>query len=320
MRFCLVIYFIVGYFSLYAQPLRVVSWNVENYFDIYNDTLTNDDSFTPMGSHHWNSYRFASKRNALYKVIVSMAGNYSNYPSIIGLCEVENAYVLRQLCFNTPLRRLNYRYIHYDSPDKRGIDCGLLYRADRFIPFYSQTIYVSDSSQDFYTRDILLVGGIADSKDTCYFLVNHFPSKLGGVRAENNRRLVAQRLLYTMDTIQQKHPTSIIVAMGDFNATSDEPLFIDEFKFVLGVNSQGFYDLGYDIPEGEGTYKYQSIWSCLDHIITNRKVPFHIYKPEFLLLPDKTHMGYKMNRTYIYVRYQGGISDHLPIYIDLELK
>ena len=320
MRFWVFLCFLCSSIVLYSQSLRIVSWNVENYFDIYNDSLTNDDSFTPMGDHYWTSHRFACKRNNLYKVIVSLGNDDANYPAIVGLCEVENDYVLRELCYDTPLRKINYKFIHYDSPDKRGIDCALLYRPDRFKPFYSQAINVSDSSQNLFTRDILLVAGIADSKDTCYFLVNHFPSKLGGAVAEYNREKVAKQLKYTMDTIQQHHPSTIIVAMGDFNASSSESIFTDVFLFKDGKNMQGFYDLGYDVPEGVGTYKYQSQWSCLDHIITNCKVPFHIYSPDFLLIPDKTHMGYKVNRTYVYVRYQGGISDHFPIYIDLSLE
>ena len=311
------LYILGGYTILSAQSFRVACWNVENYFDIYNDSLTNDDSFTPQGDHRWTAYRFAHKRNSIYKTIVALAGDSFNYPSIIGLAEVENAHVLRELCFNTPLRRIGYNYIHYDSPDLRGIDCALLYLPSRFEPIYSQRIDVSDSTRNFYTRDILLVAGLMDRTDTCYCLVNHFPSKLGGGEADLNRVKVAQKLKYILDTIQFHHPTAVILAMGDFNADPTEEVFTNVFQFKEGLNSNGFYDLVSSIPIGQGTYKYHDTWSCIDHIISNRLVPIHIFSPDFLLLPDKKYLGNKINRTYIYIRYQGGISDHLPIYIDL---
>ena len=130
-------------------------WNVENLFDTRDDPKTNDDEFTPQGDRHWTRHRLANKINGIYKTLVMM-----DLPDVVGLGEVENAYVLRELCQGTPLAQVPYRYVHYDSPDRRGIDVALIYRTDRFTVTASRTISVSDSAAGYFTRDILLVEGV----------------------------------------------------------------------------------------------------------------------------------------------------------------
>lgn len=296
------------------QPLRAAFWNCENFFDTKHDTLKEDLAFTPSGENHWTPRRYADKRNKIYKMVAAM-----QYPVVMGLAETENDHVLRDLCLGTPLRKLRYQFVHYESPDRRGVDCALIYRTDCFQVTESRNIYVSDTASAFYTRDILLVGGTLTSGDTCFFLVNHWPSKLGGATADHYRMEIAHRLMHTMDSLQKAHPTALVLAMGDFNASPEEESIRKGLGFDKGQqNELGFYNLMYDIPKGTGTYKYQDSWSCIDQMISNRLLSVEIFQPEFILIDDTKYLGKKLLRTYTGMRYIGGYSDHLPIIATLK--
>lgn len=291
------------------QAVRAAFWNCENYFDTEHDTLKEDQAFTPAGENHWTPRRYADKRNKIYKLVAAM-----QWPVAMGLAEVENDRVLRDLCLGTPLRRMHYQFVHFESPDRRGVDCALIYRSDCFQVTESRNIYVSDTAAGFYTRDILLVGGVLKEGDTCFFLVNHWPSKLGGATADHYRMGIAQQLLHTMDSLQHAHPTALVLAMGDFNASPEEEAISKGLGFGHGErNAQGFYNLMYDVPKGTGTYKYQDSWSCIDQMIANRPLKIEIFQPGFMLKEDSKYLGMKLFRTYSGMRYLGGYSDHLPI-------
>lgn len=290
-------------------------WNVENYFDPKDDSIAMDDDFTPTGKMHWTWKRFCHKRDGIMKVIAAAGGKEWNLPVLVGLAEVEDDYVLYSLCKETPMRRWGYGFIHFDSPDRRGIDCALLYRNDRFVPFESCHISLSDSTKNIYTRDLLLVGGVLDGKDSIYVMVVHLPSKLGGAEAQRIRISALRRIRETMDSVMTRHPEAKGVVMGDFNADGHERLFgetlgLDEH----GRNRQGWRDLLWDTPHTEGTYKYQNEWSCIDHILSNiEDMRGEIFAPSFLMTEDRTHQGLKPARTYLGPKYLGGLSDHLPI-------
>ena len=266
----------------------IAFWNVENLFDTQRDTLKDDCAFTPEGDNHWTSKRYQDKQNKIFKTIAAM-----QWPAVIGMAEVENDHVLRDLCRNTPLRKLGYDFVHFESPDQRGIDCALLFRKGLFDVFESTNIYVSDTAEGFYTRDILLVGGVlrdtVSRGDTCYILVNHWPSKRGGAEAERHRMEIARLLLHTMDSLQRSHPAALVLA--------------------------GFYNLMHHIPQGEGSYKYKDTWTCIDQVIANRKLKVELFAPDFLLVDDEKYMGRKPFRTYTGMNYLGGYSDHLPVMI-----
>jgi hypothetical protein len=155
---------------------RVMFYNVENLFDTFDDTLTRDEEFLPEGDRHWNSNKFYKKLNNIYKVILNV-GEW-NPPAIVGLCEIENRFVLNQLVYETPLKKFDYKVIHFDSPDRRGIDVGLLYRKDAF---RKDTAYVFPINFPFNsnskTRDILYVKGSFGDLDTVHIFINHWPSR-----------------------------------------------------------------------------------------------------------------------------------------------
>lgn len=309
---------------------RLAFWNVENLFDTKDDEAKNDDAFTPGGENHWNNKRYSKKLNDIYHVLAASGereGNGFVMPIVVGLAEVENDKVLRDLCKGTPLRKFGYHFVHYESPDIRGIDNALLYRKGHYAPFFTQAISVSDSSIGLVTRDILLVEGTTKSGDTLIVLVNHFPSKRGGAEAETRRNQVAKRLRYTMDTIAIRHPRAAIVVMGDLNAGPDEP----EITQTLMKSGQGaFTNLMERMVKGEGSHKYQGNWSYLDQIIVSSNMldgkcglqveggKAMVLMPEFMMVDDETHFGKKPFRTYQAMKYLGGYSDHLPVIIEIK--
>lgn len=316
----------------HKQCMRLVWWNVENFFDPSNDSLKNDDDFTFDGSYKWSYKRFDSKKNNIYKVVSSMG--IDTVPIMVGLCEVENSWVLTQMCRNTPLRQYNYNFVHFDSPDKRGIDVALLYPANAFNVLYSKPIPVVDSlDASFATRDVLLVSGTVFGGDTLFLLLNHFPSKRGGAESEKRRILAAEVLKYTIDTIVQKHPDAMVVAMGDFNATPSDCCIVNTLNVSprrKDWEQNTLINLMSDLEVGEGTYKYQGCWSVIDQIMISKNLhplwsakceveagKANIYKPDFLLQPDKKYLGNKPIPTYSGPIYKNGYSDHLPVYIDI---
>jgi len=163
------------------QPVRMMFYNVENLFDIYDDTLKDDNDFLPEGLMRWNFPRYNKKINSLYKTIVS-AGEW-NPPAVVAFCEVENRKVLEDLVYGTYLLKYNYGIIHEESPDQRGIDVCLIYRKDcTNIIDYRYWIPSGLKSEDFTSRSILYTK-LVISTDTVHLIVNHWPSRRGGVLA-----------------------------------------------------------------------------------------------------------------------------------------
>ena len=255
-------------------------WNVENLFDLRDDPKTNDEEFTPEGDRHWTRRRLNAKCDGIYKTLVMM-----DLPDVVGLGEVENAYVLRELCQGTPLAQVPYRYVHYDSPDRRGIDVALIYRADRFTVTASRKVNVSDSVAGYFTRDILVVEGVRVSPegekaegDSVCILVNHWPSKRGGDEADAQRLRIADTLRHLMVDLHAKHPTAAIIAMGDMNSTSDEDAIAVGMGFAGdSINPDGIRLLTQRLPNDWGSHKYQGQWRYIDQIFFPLTKPIKKY-------------------------------------------
>lgn len=305
----------------------IVFWNVENYFDPFRDTLIADADFTPMGAQHWTWKKFVKKRNALAKTLVALGVSPSSFqpPAIIGLCEIENYLVLKQLITETPLAPLQYGIIHRNSSDPRGIDVAMLYRKSAFEPLKS-TYYALHNpvdSQRIATRDILYVKGLFTSaldaeqkSDTLHLFVNHWPSKRGGAIASAPRRLAASATLRrVVDSVLEAQPQARLLIMGDFNDTPES-----EAIAQLLYSADSLHTL-HNISAGP-SYKYQGRWSCIDQFMVSRALrqdvtDVSVARFGFLLEQDKTHLGEKPYRTFLGPRYQGGISDHLPIRVKI---
>ena len=297
-----------GYFS-------VMAWNVENAFDTIHDEGKQDEDFLPEGKNHWTRYRFFKKLREIGKTIVAID---SICPiDVVGLCEVENDTVLTCLTERTQLRKLGYRYVMTHSQDERGIDVALLYAPMRFRLTSYESLRTNTSSP---VRDVLHATGIIPQGDTLDIYMVHLPSQLGGAEADKNRRDIILRILNHTDSVSHVRPNAHTIIMGDFN-------YELRGKRLRPFINRGFTDV---IAERRpGTYRYQGTWSTLDHILirlamsTNHisySIESGIAALPFLLEPDKTNGGQKPCRTYYGPRYNGGISDHLPVWIKLKVE
>ena len=201
------------------RSLRFMFYNVENVFDTINNPNANDEEFLPGGMRNWNAYRYYEKRNKIYKTMIA-AGGWKP-PELIGLCEIENETVIQNILWNTPFSKFNYKYIHQNSPDHRGIDVALLYDPEAFFPVSKQFIPLHLPESYSSTREILYVKGHNKNQDTLHLFVNHWPSKWGGaVKSQPKRNLAAKTLKEVTDSIFQANIQAKIIITGDFN---DQP-------------------------------------------------------------------------------------------------
>lgn len=364
---------------------RVAFYNVENLFYPTRDSSIDDEDFTPWGSRHWTFAKFEAKCHGIFKVVAALD---AESPLLcMGLAEVENAQVLSQLCYGTPLRYDHYRFVHFNSPDRRGVDVALLYRSDRMEVLQAHPIAVGreEGAPPMLTRDILSVmGRVKVTGDTLFLFVVHFPSKLGGdLETDERRRRAGKTLRGAMDSVRAAHPSAYIAAMGDFNATPHEA------ALQAGMGYAPYTNLMADFPREVGSHKYREAWHLIDHVVVSPALrercrvqasPYGnraatgkakrrrteqisrwrmaatdkgkrgrteqisrrrmaatgkkknatpppganplmaaIFYRDFLLKDDDTYFGKKPFRTFIGPRYEGGYSDHLPVFIDIDL-
>ncbi|MDR0738030.1 MAG: endonuclease [Prevotellaceae bacterium] len=313
----------------------VVFYNVENLFDPEDDPHTQDNDFTPSGKNAWTWTRLAKKRNSIAKTIIAIGEG--NAPVLVGLCEVENHLVLKHLVERTPLSKIGYGIVHHDSPDPRGIDVALLYRTDRFkvlhAGFYKVT-YESGSSQ---TREILYAKGLYACCDTLHVLVNHWPSKLDGEKQSMPKRMAAaQRAKNIADSILQASPAANIILMGDFNDTPESVPLTEGLQALPphgNPSADSLYNLMLPLAErGGGSLRYRGQWELIDQFIVSGRLlqpdatlqclpnSVKVFKAPFLLEDDEKYLGEKPFRTYQGPTYKGGVSDHLPVVLPVQLK
>lgn len=331
----------------------IVFWNLENFFDYFDDGGSSSDSdFSSRGSRRWTKERFTKKCNMIGKALLWMGENCcagGEPPWIVGVAEVENSFVLNRLVNSPVLRKLNYGYVHYDSPDRRGIDVALLYRRDRLRILSSRPVHVlMDSGAVMPTRDILHVhvellqdretqsvhGEVdgkldgssertADGRDGrpphLHLLVNHHPSKYSGAKASMRGREAAMLALRNVCDSIALVSDAPIVAMGDFNDTPDGA----QFALIEGR----LENLAAPLAEmGEGSIRYEGRWELIDHFLVGNAacrggdhpgMGMSVVRIPFLMTEDRAHTGFKPLRTYSGPRHLGGVSDHLPILLRL---
>lgn len=328
------------------DPVRVAFWNMENFFDPFVDSTKTYNAFTEDGMQHWTKSRFYRKRNNMYKAILAMSENHPI--GILGMCEVENEYVLSALFEQTPLKKHNYRWVHYEGPDKRGIDPAIVYSLDHFQLVESAVFpYYNPEDTAYHSRDILYAkfvavgpstgSGASANTDTIHIFVNHWPSRYSGeLETVGSRSCSASLLRAKVDSIVAAAPEGYqpkVIMMGDLNDCPTDPSVYDvlrarhpsELEEGCLINLFGKNDgLGF-----EGTLKHQADWQIFDQIIVTEGLmntgeglryqegSARIFHADFMLEDDETYHGKKLFRTYIGPRYFGGFSDHLPVYIDL---
>ncbi len=326
----LMLLFTEGY-PLNAQEhsVRLLFYNVENLFDIHDDTLIDDNEFLPHSARRWNFKRYQNKINSVYKVITA-AGEWSP-PDLIALCEIENRTVLEDLVYRTNLIKYDFGIVHEDSPDPRGIDVCLIFRKE-LVEVISYQYFNPGPLQkdDFSTRSILYAKCLI-SGDTIHLFVNHWPSRRGGVLAgELKRTKIAEMVRSKADSVAAGSVGGKIIIVGDFNSSPDDK----EISRLTAGSESGFsmINLSEKISDGSGTYRYQGIWEMPDQVIVSDELLncregiytepgfLRVFSPDFLLIKDPVYPGISPYSTWRGYNYQGGFSDHLPVILDLFVR
>lgn len=316
----------------------IAFYNVENLFDTIRNHEIFDEEYTPKGRNSWTHRKYQQKITNLSRVIAEIGTNEQqvNSPTIIGVSEVENRGVLEDLIKHPNLANKNYGIVHYDSPDRRGIDVALLYNKRDFIVTSTSAVpfivyNVDGSGRRVYTRDQLLVSGFLDGEEM-HFIVNHWPSRSGGEKRSSPYREAAAALnKKIIDSLQIINPSAKVMTMGDFN---DGP-YNKSIKRVLGAerdkektkSKEMFNPFEEMSRRGLGTLAYRDAWDLFDQIIITGT---------FLDTNDNDYSTYKYwkagihNRPYLVQQtgqYKGyplrnannevGFSDHFAVYLYL---
>ena len=325
-------------FASFAQkPHKVMFYNFENLFDTINDPTTFDDEFTPKGEKAWNSTKYNKKLANLERVLFDIALIDKNYPAVIGVSEIENRMVLEDVAAQPKLRPANYRIVHFDSPDRRGVDCAFFYRPDVFKLEGSKAVkFNMPGYTNFYTRDFVTMWGTIDG-EPFYFVVSHWPSRLGGKEASAPKREAAAAQCRALaDSVRKANPATKVVIMGDLNddATDKSVMEIlggkaDIKKLSTGDMYNPYVNM---LKAGYGTLAYRDAWNLFDNIVISEnlatastgslkiqkapKAKFYgnIFRPSYLFQREGQYKNYPL-RTFVGNNFQGGFSDHLPVYI-----
>lgn len=307
-------------------------YNTENLYDTVDDPLSMDDEFTASGFRQWNERRFNSKVEKLTNVISDIV--HPKKPDVISIAEIENKSVMESILSEMQQQGMRgYSFIHYDSPDERGSDVAMIYNTHTFRVMESHPVLVHLPGIEDRTRDILYVKGTIPNGETLHLFIIHFPSRGEGRELSERRRyFAASELRNAVYKVTSQEPEANVIIMGDFNDTPDDNS-VDE---VLGarksfeeINNLRLYNLLYPrYKKGLGTTYYKG-WLLFDQIIVSGNLLTSTTidcKPEYADIFNPPYLLYfglnnrpKPNRTYN-GKYVGGYSDHLPVYIQLNLK
>lgn len=319
-----------------VNDLKIAFYNLENLFDTINDPTPTDDDFTPTGKLQWTSNRYQTKLKNLYKVLKTIENpKDKNVPAIIGVAEVENESVLKDLIQKTDFPD-NYGIVHHNSPDERGIDVGLFYNQSIFALQKTEFLKVTLPNND-QTREIAYAQLINKNNEILHVFVNHWPSRRGGVeKSEGNRLIAAKTLRQKIDQIIAQNPEAKIVIMGDLNDTPINNSLVNELKTnnietpkPINAEIQNLYNLSYPLSyKGIGTHNFEGKWEMYDQIIVSGSLllnkglhtkaeKFQVVERDFMMYPDKKYNQPLPSRTYEGIKYHAGYSDHLPVCITL---
>ena len=323
--------------TLWAQdkPYKVVFYNLENLFDIHDDPETHDEEFLPKGVKKWNAKKYQMKLTNMERVLFDIAAINRDYPIVIGVSEIENRSVLEDLISQPKLKGANYRICHYDSPDARGVDVAFLYRADVFKLQGSDNIkLVVDELPNFKTRDLVVMWGTIED-EPFYFLVSHWPSRLGGKEASQFKRdACAKQIRGIKDSLLPANPATKVVVMGDFNDDATDASLVKTMgakgkteELVKGDFFNPYFQM---LRAGYGTLAYQDAWNLFDNIcvtenlvnaedgklriIRGDKFYGNIFTRPYMIQQEGQYKGYPL-RTFVTNNFQNGFSDHFPVYI-----
>ncbi len=326
-------------------------YNVENLFDTYHDEGKNDYEFLPDGKNKWTEPKYEKKLHNIATVIKAMADENKAFHTVLGLSEVENRHVLEDLVNQPEIESANYQIVHYDGPDRRGVDVALLYRTDQFTVEESQSIPFDFLSRDiefsmnkeeqdyFRTRDLLMVRGKLDGEMFAFF-VAHLPSRIGG-KGQDLRSRGAEIIYEHSMELMKKYPGIKIMVMGDMNDNpTDESMvkYMHGKEFTSEVGKTDFFSPFISmLKAGYGSLAYRGSWNIYDIILVNeslvnankgqlRIVPIvkkqyygRVFNQPFMVQQEGQYKGTPF-RTFSNGTFIGGYSDHYPTYIVVSNK
>ena len=318
--------------SHHENTAQLLFYNVENLFDTVPNPPNLDQDRTPSGKYRWSSKKYLSKIQRLSAVLKQIPSMGRSGPSLIGLCEIENSRVLRDLAQSPALKRQNYAWIHHDSPDHRGIDVALLYKKEDFLPvqFRAHRLLIEDEQgHRRYTRDQLVVSGLLEGEEIALLIV-HWPSRSGGKRRSDPYRIAASKLgQKIVDSLYRDQPKRKIIVMGDMN---DNPTDKSIQRLLQARRPEKEEGLKLHHPmlslyrAGIGSIAYRDRWALFDQWIISEDFlhspdGWKLADSKVLVLPELIqsegrYQGYP-KRTYIGTQYQEGYSDHFPILLRL---
>lgn len=323
--------------NAYSQEKRafkvgcIAFYNLENLFDTINDPEKNDEEYLPGSEINWDTKKYLSKLHNMSQAIAGIGTDITpDGAAILGVSEIENKQVLLDLAAMDVLKDRNYQVIHYDSPDLRGVDVGLLYQPKYFQPTATKSYRLRvEGSPRFITRDQLLVSGMFDGEEM-HFIVNHWPSRRGGEKRSLPFRMAAAELnRHLVDSLLNINPDAKIVVMGDMN---DNPTNKSMTVGLRAHNNMEKLEKG-DLynpmttlyKKGVGSTAWRDTWSLFDQIVVSQALigkDFKTYQLFTAKVYNKVDLTQKSGRfkgypwrTYVGGEYQGGYSDHFPTYI-----
>ena len=280
--------------ACFAQkPYKVVFYNFENLFDTIHDPGVLDEEFTPEGPKKWNSAKYTRKIGNLERVLFDIAAEDKDYPVVIGVSEIENRSVM-------------------------------------------EDVIAMPELPNFRTRDFVTMWGTIDS-EPFFFLVSHWPSRLGGKEASAPKRLAAaKQVKHIVDSVTAANPATKVVVMGDLNDDATDDSIVEGLNAKGKIKEVGKGDMFNPfiglLKAGYGTLAYRDEWNLFDNIIVsenlatgstgslkiqpagNSKFYGGIFRRPYMIQKEGQYKGYPL-RTFVGNDFQGGFSDHFPVYI-----
>ena len=323
-------------------------YNLENLFDTYHDEGKNDYEYLPDGANQWTEAKYTKKLHNMASVIRAMKDENKIWHAVLGVSEIENRHVLEDLVSQPEIAEANYQIVHYDGPDRRGVDVALLYRPNLFkvlesksIPFdFNSSIEFSLNEEEkayFRTRDILMVRGMLGNEMFAFF-VAHLPSRIGGKGGDLRSR--GGEIMYQESMrLMAEYPDIKIVAMGDMNDNPTDPsmaVYMHGKENIDEVGKEDFFSPFVSmLKSGYGSLAYQGEWNIYDIIVVNanlcrgeglkirpivkKKFYGRIFNPPFMTQQEGPYAGTPF-RTFSGGAFIGGYSDHYPTYIVVSNK
>ena len=335
-------------FSAQAQKKSYVVgfYNLENLFDIYDDPAKNDEEFLPDGKNRWTEERYNIKLHNMAKVIRAMKDDNKRWHTLLGISEIENRLVVEDLVSDPQIAEANYQIVHYDSPDRRGVDVALLYKPEQFkyldsesIPFTFEgskvEITLDQAAQDYFrTRDILVVRGMIDGEQIAVY-VTHTPSRRGGKGGDLRSRCM--EIIYNHSReLEAKYPGIKIIVMGDMNddpSDDSQSIWMHGRPTIAETTPEDFFNPFYTMhADGYGSLAYQGKWNLFDIIHVNYNLAVapqgglkiqpivkgkyygRVFHKPFMTQQSGQYKGTHF-RTFSSGAFVGGFSDHYPTYI-----